>query len=103
MQLQSPSPLDFDLLEEKISITGFKEGPHRWLQLLSSHVNKNLSLFSISVCVCLRFIYLRGREREHKQEGQRKRERESQADLTLSTEPDPRLDPRTLRSRPEPK
>ena len=35
---------------------------------------------------------------------QRKRERENpQVDALLSTEPDMELDPRTLRSRPEPK
>jgi len=92
MQLQSPSPLDFDLLEEKISITGFKEGPHRWLQLLSSHVNKNLSLFSISVCVCLRFIYLRGRERE---QVRAQKQREGEADSPVSREPNVGLNPRT--------
>ena len=45
-------------------------------------------------------FYLFDREREHKQE---KQQAEGEADFPLSREPTEGLDPRTLRSQPEPK
>ena len=51
-------------------------------------------------------LFMLERERQRQcewGEGQRERERESQAACLLSTEPDSRLHPRILRSRPEPK
>ena len=49
------------------------------------------------------YLFTGVRGENARKEGQRERERELEADSGLNAEPDTGLDPRTLRSQPEPK